>query len=632
MSVMRRASGAARGAALVLAIGGSLAARPAGAQEWHESYHSGVAALGRGDHARAVEALQRAIALRPEPGRNVVTYGTNVEPRYFPYLALGEAYLALGRLEAARKALETSASWGREPADERQKLQARLDAATEQRRPPPSTVPPTPVPVTTTVTAAAAPPVLPEAPPPTPTVSPASPPLPSTPSPSTTRLRPPPGPAPPNPRSEPTAGAPAAPSPEAATGTLEIVSQPAGAAIYIDDESVGSSDPATGRFRKTGLPAGTHHVRVSCGSHEDAVRDIAVPPGGIAVFEAMLKPVAEAPPGGNLLAGVLGLVVIALVAVLAWVLLLRPRTATPSIWRPTPRSFGASGGAVAGTPPGHLNPGMRQDEQGQEWFGDFHLLEMLGRGGMASVYKAERRGELSALKRPLASFLDDSEFLERFLREAEIGRTLNHPNIVRILERGDVEGVPYFSMELVPGETLQAFVRRGAAAPRPAASIVAQVAEALDFAHSKGVVHRDLKPSNIMLLPDGAAKVMDFGIARARRFDGLTATGAFLGTPDYVAPEMIEGRGIDPRSDLYSLGVVLFELLTGQRPFTGDSPFAILKKHCVEEPPPPSRLRAAVPPELDAIVLRLLSKEPEGRPASAEDLVVELRDWLNRAA
>jgi len=158
------------------------------------------------------------------------------------------------------------------------------------------------------------------------------------------------------------------------------------------------------------------------------------------------------------------------------------------------------------------------------------------------------------------------------------------------------------------------------------------VAEALDFAHSKGVVHRDLKPSNIMLLRDGTAKVMDFGIARAQRFEGLTATAGFLGTPDYVAPEMIEGRGADARSDLYSLGVVLFELLTGQRPFSGDAPFEVLRKHCSEEPPPPSRLHRGLPPELDTLVLRLLRKDRAERPASAEELVVALRDWLNRAA
>jgi serine/threonine-protein kinase len=288
---------------------------------------------------------------------------------------------------------------------------------------------------------------------------------------------------------------------------------------------------------------------------------------------------------------------------------------------------------MIGTPAGHMNPGARRDEVGQEWFGDFRLLELLGRGGMASVFKAERRAEVSALKRPLASLLDEPEFLERFLREAEIGRTLNHPNIVRILERGNVAGVPYFTMELLPGETLQAFLRgRGATDPRAAASIMVQVAEALDFAHSKGVIHRDLKPSNVMLLLDGTAKVMDFGIARARRFEGMTATAAFLGTPDYVAPEMIEGRGTEPRSDLYALGVVFFEMLTGRRPFMGDAPFAILKKHSTEEPPPPSSFERAVPPELDAIVLRLLRKEPGDRPSSAEELVVSLRDWLNRAA
>ena len=276
---------------------------------------------------------------------------------------------------------------------------------------------------------------------------------------------------------------------------------------------------------------------------------------------------------------------------------------------------------------------MRLDELGQEWFGDFRLLAMLGRGGMASVFKAERRGELSALKRPLANLLDDPHFLERFLREADIGRTLNHPNIVRILERGDVGRVPFFTMELVEGQTLEAYVRgRGATEARTAASIVAQVAEALDFAHIKGVVHRDLKPSNVMLLPDGTVKVMDFGIARARRFESMTATGAFVGTPHYVAPEMVQGHSTDPRSDLYALGVIFFELLTGVRPFSGETAFEVLKKHCDQEPPLPSRVHRDVPAELEAITLRLLRKDPGQRPANAEELVVALRDWLNRAA
>src|SRR5439155_10898245 len=220
-------------------------------------------------------------------------------------------------------------------------------------------------------------------------------------------------------------------------------------------------------------------------------------------------------------------------------------------------------------------------------FGEYMLVEPLGKGGMASVFKAERRGHVCALKRPLSAFLEDPEFLERFLREAEIGRTLNHPNIIRILERGEVEGVPFFTMELLPGETLQARLKReGALEPRAAPRMVVPVAEALDYAHNKGVVHRDLKPSNVMVLADGTAKVMDFGIARARRFEGLTVTGSFLGSPEYVAPETIEGGSADARSDLYALGVVFYEALAGKRPFAGDTPFAILRKHLTEVPPP----------------------------------------------
>jgi serine/threonine-protein kinase len=252
---------------------------------------------------------------------------------------------------------------------------------------------------------------------------------------------------------------------------------------------------------------------------------------------------------------------------------------------------------------------------------------------MASVYKAERRGEVSALKRPLPAFLEQPEFLERFQREAEIGRTLHHPNIVRILERGAVEGVPYFTMELVPGETLAAHLHHaGAMEPRLATGIVVQVAEALDYAHLKGVVHRDLKPSNVMVLEDGTAKVMDYGIARARRFEGLTLAGAFLGSPEYVAPEAIEGQVIDARSDLYSLGVIFYETLTGRRPFTADTPFAVLRQHLTVDPVPPSQIRPGVPPELERIVLRLLDKQAERRHAGAEELVLELRDFLNRAA
>ncbi len=600
-----------------------LAAGTAFAEEWHEAYRIGVEALARGDNQRAVESLKRAIAQRPEPGRNIVTYGTNIQARYFPYLRLSEAYLALGEFDAARETLQASAARNREPAEERRQLEARLESAVAPPRLPPPTL-------------AAAPPPIPSPPPSivAPSVAPPEVTTPATLPAPTARSTPPPslvvapsaGPrataAPAHVTLEPSSGLPAA----GASGAVEVVSEPPGAVTYLDDEPIGSTDQETGRLVKTKLRPGRHRVRLTLAGYDDVVREVDVPAVGSVAFYATLKMRTATPSGAGTGVVAFGVVALALVAVVAWMALRKPATQAP-VWSATPAAFAKA------TPSGHANPGAQRDAQGQEWFGEFRLIEVLGRGGMASVYKAERNGELSALKRPLASFLDDADFRERFLREAEIGRTLNHPNIVRILGRGNVEEVPYFTMELLRGQTLQAFIREaGGVEPRTATAIVAQVAEALDFAHTKHVVHRDLKPSNIMLLPDGTAKVMDFGIARARRFEGITATGAFLGTPDYVAPEIIEGHGAEPRSDLYSLGTVFYELLTGQRPFSGETAFAILKKQCSEPATPPSQLRVGIPAELDSIIHRLLAKTPEGRHASAEELVVALRDWLNRAA
>ena len=523
---------------------GLLLAQPAAAEEWHEAYRAGLSALESGDHLQAAERLRRAIALRARPGRNVVIYGTNVEPRYYPYLHLAEALLALGQLDAAREALAASASWAREPADDRQKVSAQLDLAIARRR---STAKPeTPVIATRSPT-----------PPPVAVVE--------TPPPPSTATR-------------------ASPSP---------VPRP----FPVRGRSTPRPDTPVERFPS---PAAKMAARVQPSATPSAT------------FPATLEPQAALVSERG---GLPAFVAMALaVGLIAWIARQRPKRR-----------------AAEATPPDRLSPGAHRDELGQEWFGEYRLLEQLGRGGMASVYKAERGNERVALKRPLVGFLDDADFLRRFSREADINRSLNHPNIVRILERGEVEAVPYFTMELLAGETLQAFIRHPQPAePRVAVSVVAQVAEALDFAHSKGVVHRDLKPSNIMLLPDGTAKVMDFGLARGTRFEGMTITGAFLGTPPYVAPEMIEGRGTEPRSDLYALGVVFYELLTGQAPFRGESPFAILQKHLTEEPSPPSRNMEWIPAELDAIVLRLLRKSAAERP-SAEELVVTLREWLSEA-
>jgi serine/threonine protein kinase len=274
---------------------------------------------------------------------------------------------------------------------------------------------------------------------------------------------------------------------------------------------------------------------------------------------------------------------------------------------------------------GSAQPGT--DEFFPMAFGDYSLVRRIGKGGMAVVYEALRRGETSALKRPLAGFLDDDRFRERFLREAELGRTLHHPRIIKILDRGQVGETPYFAMELIRGETLAARLdREGRLGVTVAARLAAQIAEALDYAHSKGVIHRDLKPSNIMIEPSGAVKVMDYGIARAQHMDGLTTAGAFLGTPGYVAPETVEGAS-QPASDVYSLGVVFFEMLTGSLPFAGESAFAVLRHHCATPPPAPSSLNYALSPGIDKLVLRLLGKEPSARP-TAEELLNELHDHL----
>ena len=465
----------------------------------------------------------------------------------------------------------------------------------------------------------------------------------------------------------------ASPAPEAAQPTLVVVSEPPGASVFLDDVLLGTTDPNQGRLVvKGGATPGRHRLRLSLAGFADHVTEVHLQPEGVTSARGVLGAVRSRWLGPVALTG---LAALAGLALLGWRLLRRrageaaeaetmaipgertPRTATPArtptpgrtaVAPPTPRRGAGTPRTMptraAATPtPGRTAKGDATEGETEALsaidatpaalFGEFKVLGQLGKGGMASVLKVERRGEVFALKRPLAAFLEDPEFLERFLREAEIGRTLHHPNIIRIFERGEVEGIPYFTMELIEGETLQSHVRqRGPLPPREASQVVAQVAEALDYAHLKGVVHRDLKPSNIMVLGDGAVKVMDYGIARARRFEGLTVTGAFLGTPDYVAPETAEGKGTDARSDLYSLGVVFYEILTGQKPFVGDTPFATLRKHCTEPPTPPSLLAPGTPRELEAIVLRLLHKDPGDRFPGAEELLNALRDYLNRAA
>ncbi len=263
--------------------------------------------------------------------------------------------------------------------------------------------------------------------------------------------------------------------------------------------------------------------------------------------------------------------------------------------------------------------------------GRFQLRSLLGEGGMASVYQAydsvlDRKVAVKTLHSELGR---EASFRERFRREAQSVAKLTHTNIVSVFDSGedDIAGatVPYIVMELVEGMPLrgvldQDVTESGAMPTEKALKITADVLAALDVSHEMNLVHRDIKPGNVMVTRRGVVKVMDFGIARAMQsgVTSMTQTGMVVGTPQYLSPEQALGRGVDARSDLYSVGILLFELLTGRLPFEADSPLAIAYAHVQEEPVAPSSINRSVPPAVDALVARALRKNPDERFPSAE--------------
>ena len=258
--------------------------------------------------------------------------------------------------------------------------------------------------------------------------------------------------------------------------------------------------------------------------------------------------------------------------------------------------------------------------------GRYRIQRKLGAGGMADVYLAEDQelGRRVAIKILNGRHANDDQFIERFRREAKNAAALNHPSIVSIYDRGEAEDTYYIAMEFLDGRTLkELIVGRGAAPINVAIEYGRQILSALRFAHRHGIVHRDIKPHNVLVDAEGRVKVTDFGIARAGTSQ-MTETGSIVGTAQYLSPEQARGGEVDPRSDLYSLGVVLYELLTGKTPFDGDTPVEIAMKHLSNAPKPPSKLRPEVPPELDKVVLRALAKNPDERYQSADEMEADL--------
>jgi len=260
----------------------------------------------------------------------------------------------------------------------------------------------------------------------------------------------------------------------------------------------------------------------------------------------------------------------------------------------------------------------------------FQILKELGRGGMGIVFQAydKQLKEQVAIKILSPMLSNDSDALERLKREVSAARRITHPNVIRIHDISETSGLHFVSMEFFQGTSLKEHVKKsGALSVMQAYNIASQICEGLDAAHRQGIIHRDLKSQNIIINPVNQIKIIDFGLAHTAHLEGLTATGLIMGTPEYMAPEQVAGKKVDERADLYSFGIILYELFTGKVPFTGDSAIAVGFKQMKEDPPSPRQINPQLPAAVESVILKALQKDPLMRYHS----VTEMKSDLERA-
>ncbi len=634
---------------------------PAQTTYW-EFFQAGKKANEEARYPAAAEALQQAIALRPGSAKRVRLYGTNFVDGYFPHTELAYAYLKLGRTRDAQRELEGALAAGVEPQD---RIKVLLKSARNaeaaggapsgegssqaaSHEPAPSTAAPpagegsakgpsgtpsasvvfwsTPEGATVSLdgrTLGASPLTL----------------DPAAEGPHRVRFEHPgyspaerafvvrPGdkltvPAELLPLKESAPAAPSASS-QPLTGDLALEVRPPGASVVLDGISRGTA--GTEPLLLSGLSPGDHRVELHLSGYSDKTFVVHIQAGVQVHFETDLSPASDrAGAVGSLrpqakvsawLAATFG--ASGLLAALA-VLLLRRYGWIP--WLPA--WLGARRGSSSEPSPAGLDiPSGR--------LGPYVIERKLGSGGMGDVYLAtdERSGRQVALKVPQPRLVDDEGFASRFIREGTIGQQLIHEGILRIFETGQTEGRLFIAMEVAEGESLKAFLA-GLEAPLPsqeAVRIAREVAMILHYTHAQGIIHRDLKPDNIMILRGSRhVKVADFGVAKLSDATSFTVTGQIFGTPNYLPPEPLIGEPYGASSDLYSLGVILFEMLTLKRPFEADTIMETFRKHQLADRPLPSSLNPDVPRALDAIVLKLLQIKPGDRYTTASDLVAAL--------